>query len=198
MAAGDFAPFVLQTLDSSVDAVCGVSPELTIEYVNHAWTAFMTSNGAAPVETCGVGANLLAVTPSILRPFYQAIFRRATETAEPVEHDYECSSPDEFRVYRMRVHPCRSGAFVVVHSLIRSAQHTAEGCKPIEQLYRNDRNVIVQCSNCRRVRRVAETVEKAAWDWVPAFVARMPTMTSHGICSICSDFYYADLLYGPE
>ena len=194
MAAHDFAPFVMETLEDSVDSICGVSADLRIEYVNAAWTAFMLTNGAVSPAACGVGANLLLVTPEVLRPFYENLFRRAAETFEPVEHDYECSSPLEFRVFRMRIHPCRSGSFVVVHALTRSAPHEADAAVGLEVQYTNDSDMIVQCSNCRRVRRASDAT--GAWDWGPEFVARMPAHTSHGICAICTDFYFGELSDG--
>jgi hypothetical protein len=45
---------------------------------------------------------------------------------------------------------------------------------------------ILQCSNCRRVRRHGTR----AWDWVPALVATTATNVSHGICHACVGFYW--------
>jgi hypothetical protein len=121
------------------------------------------------------------------------MFERARASGEVVEHDYECSSPTQRRVFRMRIHPCPSGGFVVVHSLLREAPPGDVACPPLDALYRDARGLVVQCANCRRVRQVAaQATPGAAWDWVPEYVARMPPQTSHAICRPCADFYYGD------
>ena len=29
-----------------------------------------------------------------------------------------------------------------------------------------------------------------SWDWVPAFVAQPPSKISHGLCPLCTVYYY--------
>jgi hypothetical protein len=197
--AKNFSPLLLDPFDVAVmDAmpvpVCGLTPELTIGYVNRAWTAFARANGGAGQEDrWGLGANVLAVTPAVLRPFYEQMFARAVETHAPVEHDYECSSPTHQRRFRMRVFPTPAGGFVVVHSLLREAAHSIEAHAAVEKLYRDRHGLIVQCAHCRRVRRaITPAATTALWDWVPDYVAHMPARTSHGLCVACRDYFYSD------
>ncbi len=195
MVAALIAPFETAALDLLPATVCAVTPELRIAYVNPAWRAFGLSNGVAALEAIDVGVDVLAVTPEVLRPYYAELFARARQTRTPLEHDYECSSPELHRVFRMRVHPCSSGALVIVHSLLRQEAHPQAPASALADAYRDDRRIVVQCSNCRRVRRPdAHDAATAAWDWVPAFVEHIPPGTSHGICAVCAQYYYSDFL----
>lgn len=200
MDVGDLlAPFSASTLELLPAPACAVLPDLSIAYVNPAWTAFGLSNGLTSPSTIAPGASVLAVTPASLRPFYARLFERARQTRDPVDHDYECSSPELHRVFRMRIHPCASGAFLIVHSLLRQEDHEPSATSSLEDAYRDARTIIVQCSNCRRVRRPGAVDEDTAeWDWVPAFVRRIPPQTSHGICGVCVQFYYSDSLPAGE
>lgn len=186
-------PFDVTVLDELPATVCAVSSDLRIAYVNPAWVTFGLANGAKSAEaSCYLGSEVQLAVPDVLRPFYDSMYARALEQMEPVEHDYECSSPTQYRLFRMRIHPCRSGACVIVHSLRRETAHTAHASPPLEQLYRDERGFIVQCANCRRVHRPRTgDGTTAEWDWVPDYVAFMPPRTSHGICALCDAFYYS-------
>jgi hypothetical protein len=71
---------------------------------------------------------------------------------------------------------------------VHDVRYPGVGSQAIEGLYRDERGLIVTCSSCRRVRRARPGV--AQWDWVPAYVERMPDGVSHGLCELCSRFYY--------
>ena len=186
-------PFDLAVLDSIPATICGTWPDLRIAYVNPAWLAFAASNGAPELaQHGGLGTDLLRVVPTVTRPFYDEMFRRALATGEVTEHDYECSSPEMRRVFHMRVHPCPSGALVITHSLVRESPHLAEASEPLEALYRDAHGMIVQCVNCRRIRRsTSGTDSTATWDWVPEYIAHIPPRTSHGLCFPCFQFHYS-------
>jgi hypothetical protein len=173
----------------------GVWPDHRIAYLNPAWLRLGAANGApSSAGTGALGVDLRLAAPPALRPFYTQLFAKATATREVQGHDYECSSPDLHRTFHMAVYPCATGALVIVHSLLREVPHPGRAMPPLEGLYRNERGVIVQCSNCRRIRRPgAEEEGRATWDWVPEYVAQMPRMTSHGICALCSEYYYSDV-----
>lgn len=161
--------------------------------MNPAWLAFAASNGAPEIAEHGsLGTDPLLVVPGVIRPFYDELFSRAFATGEVAEHDYECSSPETRRVFHMRIHPCPSGVLVITHSLVRESPHVARAYEPFETLYRDARGMIVQCANCRRIRRAAPATDSTAtWDWVPSYVAQIPQRTSHGLCLACFDFYYS-------
>jgi CheY-like chemotaxis protein len=182
------APFNLDTILNDPSSTCAASPDLSIVFVNRAWTEFGRANGGrAGDERLGVGANLVAVSPAILRPFYGELFHRAQQLSAPVQWDYDCSSPATLRHCRMRVAPCASGALIVSHTFIGDAPAPADRLNAPDAFYRDDRGLLVQCSNCRRVRRADPSLR---WEWVVSFVAHIPKATSHGLCPACSGHYY--------
>ncbi|MDB4946965.1 MAG: hypothetical protein JWP97_6499 [Labilithrix sp.] len=186
------APFTRETLERMTATVCVVSADLRIAYVNPAWISFALANGAsAALDGCGLDASILSVVPDSLRPFHEALLAQAARTGAVVEHDYECSSPSTRRIFRMAIHPCASGALVVVHSLTQETGH-GDGSSPDDATYRDTRGLILQCANCRRVLRPLAGSDPQ-WDWVSAYVQRLPPRTSHGLCEPCSEFYYPPL-----
>jgi hypothetical protein len=57
--------------------------------------------------------------------------------------DYECSSAQVFRIYRMQVYPLRPGCgFVVINSLRVVHPHTRAVCEPDDVIYRCKRGLI--------------------------------------------------------
>jgi len=182
------APFDAVTLDEDPSSICALTTELRISYVNRAWFRFATDNDASWADgDWGIGTLITNAIPAILRPFYDELFRVALERREIVEHDYECSTPTLRRYFRMRILPCESGALLCVHSPLRESSHVAPGNPALESRYRDGEGLILQCSNCRRVRCVTEPVQ---WEWVPAYVAEPMPDTSHGLCAVCTDYYY--------
>lgn len=162
-----------------------VSDELRIIRTNRAWAEFADANGGERIAIdWGRGASLLDAIPAPLRPFYRDGFERAFVTQKRWEHDYECSSPDVFRRYRMLVYPF-GGTFIVTHSLLLACPHEDAPHPPAERYASN--GVITMCSHCRRVRRGSDS---KAWDWVPAYVTAMPPNVSHGLCPACNSYYY--------
>jgi len=185
-------PFQPEVLDRIPASICAVDGDRRICYLNPAWLAFAVANGASGVpESCGLGKNVLFAVPPVLRPFHENMYAQARASGQPVEHEYKCSSSTHQRVFRMRIYPCSSDALVVVHSLVHEKPHSQAPSACLEDMYRDARGMIAQCSNCRRVRR-AGTGEGigSQWDWVPEYVARMPPRITHGICPVCLDFYY--------
>lgn len=192
----DFAdlmlPFTVAELDEMPSPICALTVDRRIAYVNPAWVTNATTNGAQPwEESCGIGMAYPQSIPPVLRPFYEDLFATAAERQALVERDYDCSTPQLRRDFRMRVHPCRSGVLVIVHSLLSERAHDAVYV-PQEALYRNDDGLLVLCSNCRRSRRAGTgTGATAIWDWVPDYAAAPPRQTSHSLCRLCAVYYYS-------
>jgi hypothetical protein len=185
------APFDLTALDAEQGTVCGLSEDLVIIYVNPAWYRYARDNGASWREgEWSVGARMMDAVPYVLRPFYRGLFARAQATNRPVEHEYDCSSPELLRRSRMRVYPCLSGALVVVHTLLREVERDSAP-DAVEADYRDDNGLLALCSHCHRARR-ARRADDPTWDWVPAFVRHPPQGVSHGLCVTCARYYYPD------
>ncbi len=182
------APFDVASLDVESATVYGVTEDLRLAYTNPAWHTFARANGArCNDKSMNVGSPIMDVTPAPLRPAYQRLFDRARATRVVAEHDYECSSATLFRSFRMDVHPCDSGAFVVVNILLRTSEHAEPSMNAVDANYRTADGLIVQCSHCRRVRREGSP---SSWDWVRRYVASPPDGISHGICGVCLDSHY--------
>jgi hypothetical protein len=153
-------------------------------WVNPAWDEFaLANNGRAGVREY---PTYLEAIQGPLRAHFTAALEHALGSGEVFEQDYECSSPDVLRQFHMRVLPFASQGLVVEHTLVASSQHE-DGEAAIERHFTNDDGLIVQCSNCRRVRRLGIT---ETWAWVPAWVSRSHPRTSHGLCSPCTRFYW--------
>jgi hypothetical protein len=88
----------------------------------------------------------------------------------------------------MQVFRCEGDGLLVAHSLSQETSHTQPSSPPIESLYRDDQGVLCQCGHCRRVRRAGH--DSAQWDWVPDYVAQPPADTSHGLCPLCTQYYF--------
>lgn len=178
----------LSALDRDSAAACGVNAASDIEYVNDTWWQFARDNGARWAEgDHGLGTNLLAVTPEVLRPFYRDLFERTRVRSSPVVHFYECSSPELKRQYGMRLHPLDDGCLLIVHALLSEAPHGDEAFPALEPHYRHGWGSVVQCAHCRRIQRVADT---AHWDWVPSLVSQVRWPVSHGLCQPCFEYHY--------
>src|SRR5512133_468121 len=92
-------------LDSSLNLVCH----------NNAWDKFARQNSAP--ELAGpaiIGANLLDVIDETLKPFYGDAFKRVAQEKKVWEWVYECSSPELFRKFLMRVHPIEPDGWFLV------------------------------------------------------------------------------------
>lgn len=180
-------------LEHSDDTSYVLSETLQIVSTNAAWTMFARANGGEQLlARWGPGASVLEAVPAVLREFYRAGFARTFETATPWLHDYECSSPELHRRFRMVAYPT-AGFIVVTHSLRVAHPHDLPASAAELGAYEQD-GVLRMCSHCRRMHH-REASER--WDWVPGFVARMPANVSHGLCPPCAAFYYGDHVFAP-
>lgn len=183
------SPFDLGELDRRGDTAFAVSGSLRLAYHNAAWDRFARENGAPwSPGAWGIGASIVEAIPEVLRPFYDQLFARARNEGAPVDHDYECSTPEAIRKLRMRVYPLPREGWLVVSSFV-SEQPTPPVHPASAAIYRTEHGLIVMCAHCRRVRRTDASAGET-WDWVPGWVARPPAETSHGLCSPCVDHHY--------
>lgn len=183
-----FPPFLARVyspikLDHVESAIAVIDPETAILWVNAAWETFAGATSAK------VGPTYLGGITGELRTYFGDVFAQALATGAPYEQDYECSSPDEIRTFRMRVLPFSPHGLVVEHTQIATAT-APEGEPPDAARYLDATGQIVQCSNCRRVRLPTDGDGGEHWAWIPALVARSHPRTSHGICTPCVGFYW--------
>jgi hypothetical protein len=184
------APFVREALDRDTSMICALTEEDRIAYVNPAWKRFGHENGGARDGTWGVGTLLRDVVPPVLRPFYDSLFATVRSTNAHAEYSYDCSSPTSPRLFHTRIFPTQRGGLLIVHSPSLEAAPSEPAKPAIEGLYRDANELVTQCANCRRMRRVGVSPEQ--WDWVPEYAERMLPNTSHGLCAVCFAYYYAE------
>jgi hypothetical protein len=169
------------------DTAYALTRDRRIVRTNEGWRRFASMNGGGGViERWPVGSCIDDALPGPLRSFYVSAFRRTIESQERWEHEYDCSSLDVFRRFRMVVYPLEGEMLGVVHSPIVEHPHTwiehsANGCDYAV----ND--VITRCAHCRRIRHPSDV---RRWDWVPEYARSPPPNTSDGLCEPCAVFYY--------
>ena len=180
-------PEVFKASANTDNTACLLTRDLRMVKTNAAWHLFADANGADPAHpTWRPGESILDAIPEPLRPFYEKGFASALETNTPWAHDYDCSTPDQYRTFRMFVYP--QGEFLVVTHAPHSARpHDREICPPSDRYRRN--GVITMCCHCHCV-RAPESPQR--WDWVPAWIADQPANVSHGLCPPCLEYHYPD------
>ncbi|MBC7962985.1 MAG: hypothetical protein H7Y05_08580 [Steroidobacteraceae bacterium] len=185
--------FKLETLENDPNSIYGLSVGLALNYLNAGWFDFAKENQGEPAisERFVLGTYIGDAMSGSVRDYYLEAFQNVLQTGKVWHHDYECSSPEKFRIYHQSVYPLynRQG-LIIVNSLVK--EHPLETdsrtpCQPIRNLYTQETGFITQCSNCRRVQLATR---QDVWDWVPAWVEQMPENTSHGLCQICFEYYY--------
>ncbi len=190
--------FVLENLESHPASICGLLPDGEIAYVNPAWVQFARENGASTDDAtfAWLGQRYLSVIAEPLRPFYAQLFALVPDVhaaTQPTSHVYECSTATTFREFAMKVYALAHDAgFVVINTLVASRPHDLSvrvSHPPNPALYTSADGIIVQCAHCRLIRRA----DQSGWDWVPAWIERIPGGTSHGVCEVCLEYYYPDV-----
>lgn len=183
--------FDLNQLEKDNGTIYGLWPDLTLAYMNPAWSRFAAEHG----EHCGIseawplGRSVIEATSARLRPFYIGNFGRCLRERRPWEHVCQQTVGRVHRQFHMTVFPLgRSEGLLVVNSLQRQTSQAHLLVPPPEEDYRNEAGVISQCCHCRRVRRAGGEL---AWDWIPLWERQTPARTSHGVCAACSGFYYS-------
>lgn len=189
--APDFRPFLegqdLDDLEASDNTVVGLRDDLTIGYVNGAWARFAEEAGAEPATPLG---HVLEAFAEPLRPFYRELFQRVRREGEPEVHTYECSSPERFRQFQLRVIPLAHGGLLLIHHRASDRPHDRLPHPADPSVYRDEHGLLTQCAHCRMVRRVDNP---STWDWVPELVQTQAEHVSHGLCPVCFRHYYPDL-----
>jgi hypothetical protein len=164
-------------LDSSLDLVCH----------NRAWDKFALQNSAPELANgSAIGKNLMSVIDESLRPFYSDAFHKVTQEKTVWEWEYECSSPELFRKFVMRIHPITPGGwFFVTNSLMVETERAPGEVDYSDYLDAN--GLIRVCAHCRCSKRV---VPPERWDFVPANLNQKLVNVTHGLCPICHNYFY--------
>lgn len=178
-------------LDVSPDIICLLDADLRLIYCNPAWDRFAAENQARDCNASAVvGKNVMDIIPDPLARFFRTAFAVVSDSGEPFEFDYECSSALVFRMFRMRILPiAEPGEFMVVHALRIERPHDRAAVASDDARFRGTNGLVVMCCHCRRTRRAVSE----GWDWVPDYLASMPSQVSTGICPACYLYFYPDV-----
>jgi hypothetical protein len=182
-----------QTLEDDPAAIFILSKKLKLIYFNPAWFTFAEINHGEPdiSDHFPVGTKIADAMSEPFRDFYLNLYKEILKNNEVWEHDYECSSPEAYRVFHETAYPLPDlEGIMVVNSLLLEKEHTdteRASMPPIEEHYRLPSGLITQCSYCRRFQR---STAPAVWDWVPDWISHPPEKISHSLCRICFDYYF--------
>ena len=166
---------------------------LTLVEINDAYRKFAEANLAGPqfLAKFGAGCELLDVIPAPLQPFYTDLYQRALG-GEVIEHDYQCHSPERYRIFRLRLIPLEDGRVIAENSL--RVDIALPGALDLDEVaisaaYVGPSGLINQCMHCRKV-KAATGADR--WDWIPMMIASRDRRVSHGLCRVCLELYYPD------
>jgi len=188
-------PELRQGFDQSGNVTCVVDDALQLVYCNPAWDKFALSNhGEAAVASRVIGTNLLDVVAEPMRQAYERLFAAARQTRQVWSLNYECSSANLYRLFRMEIRPLGAAAgFALVHAERVERPHDPDrkSFSPDAVRYMSPQGLIVMCAHCRKTRRVAEP---EVWDWVPEYLnPDAPRKNiSHGLCTSCFAYFYPE------
>lgn len=157
-----------------------------ILWVNEAWHRFAAEGGVAP-ERVGEWRSYVGAIAEPLRSHYAAAFANARATGTIFEQDYDCSSAELHRSFRLRALPFGQ-TLVLEHTLRVEEPWSEEPHPPLEDRYFDATRTIAQCGNCRRIRD--PMAEHDTFHWVPAWIRAPHPRTSHVICVLCAGFYW--------
>ena len=180
---------LLPKIEKSRSVVYILDSHLRFTYCNPAWDEFALENQAPELTAQSVlGSELFAAIPAVLRPFYVRVIEDIHHSGLVWQHVYECSSPEQFRNFRMRIHPLSSGWLLVTNALVVERPHTNAICgAPVEE-YANADGIITLCAHCRCSLRVDKQEQ---WDFVPAHLKKSNDFkVSHGLCPVCRAYFY--------
>lgn len=179
--------FDARTLESDPATFAAIDPAGQILWTNAAWRTFAAENGGDPSLRAGsVGASYLTPLGPELGAFYARAFADAIATGTPYSEEYDCPSPSLFRRFRLRALPVGNAGLLLEHRMMVERPREQRAARAFDGRYRNEHGFLVQCAQCRCIRRR----DWSTWDWVPGWVAAPPADTSHTICQVCAGFYW--------
>lgn len=185
-----FPAFDEALLSASPSTIAVIDRDGEVLWRNPAWWQFAIDNGA-DAASVSIPSYFDAIQGSF-RDHYERAFANALATDTVFEQEYECSSPQRRRLFRLRAMPIGGAGLVLEHSLIAEAPLPADAEWPASA-YEGPQGTIAQCGNCRRVHHLPSS----AWHWVPALIENVHPKTSHVICPSCVGFYWGRKL-GPR
>lgn len=193
-----------EDLQSTSSVIYGIVPEYELAYFNAGWRQFAENNSGEPAisDQWGLGRCVLDAIPGSLRLFYKDLYDRCRQSAfsprEPLQHNFECPSPTQYRLFTMTLyHVEEIDGVLVVNSLRISRPHSEAEIVTqdrLEKEYLQPDGCFEQCLCCRKVKHATED---GRWDFVAEWVDSIPRRMSSGLCGFCVHHYYKSLKLSP-
>lgn len=185
--------FSIVMLEQHPGTVYGLWPDLTLAYMNPAWFDFARDNQGEPAisHDWRRGRSVAEALPDVLHPYYVELYLRALEndSDQPLQHDYECSSPRQHRLFEMSLHNLGFGAgLLIINHERQVGDHNRPAQQAEEQQYRDERGRYRQCSHCRCYQNLQQ---RTNWDWIPTWLTTPPADPEHTLCPTCFNHYYS-------
>ena len=186
-----FAPNLAQmisALNASPLVSYAIDGNLRLVYRNLAWDMFAAENNAPElVGELALGIDLHDVIGRDLLPFYLQAFNLVCQTGAEWNWLYQCSSPQVFRNFRMRIQPLRpTGWLLISNARVVERPHSIPVAYGLQSYVSVD-GQITMCSHCRCSRK---TDQPSQWDFVPAHFDSNLENISHGLCPVCLEYFY--------
>ena len=177
-----------EVLDRSEDVCCLLDGILNITYCSPRWDTFaMANHGEKALSANVLNTRIFNYIPAELRAFYVEAFALAKTGI--VEFDYECSSAQLHRLFRMQIMPIKPEGYALIHSIRVEEPISAIRTAEIPGgAHLADDGSVAMCVHCRCTRR---RDEPSIWDWVPSFIRTPPVLVSHALCPICEEYFYS-------
>lgn len=180
------------SLERDADSCCVVDTYLQVLYCNPAWDAFARANGGsdAALGKSLINRNLLTFIPEVLKPFFSTGLRSAFSGVGTWKHDYECSSPAEFRIFRLQALPLRdANELLLCHTRMVAGPHYRAPKQAQDR-----QGPVRMCALCR----CTSQMNGSTWDWIPEYLARPPEPRVDDLCDSCSAYYRLGKRPWPE
>jgi hypothetical protein len=188
--------WVEELFETDEDVLFFLDRDLRIAQCNLGWDKFAAANGGIGISRTEIrGRNIFEFIPEVLVRFYRDKYSEALRADRWIGFDYECSTPEVFRLYHMGLRSIETSGLLVVNSHL--AQHRSPSSPSpeasVDSAYISPGGSITMCAHCRRTQRL-HAID--AWDWVPRFLRETGRKVSHGLCPRCTAYLYPDP--GPE
>jgi hypothetical protein len=184
-----FPSWITQAASWNEDVIFLLDRELRFVDCNPEWDRFAERNGGRDLARDQMrGRPVLDYVPDSLRTYYVQKYWFAQRSAEWIPLDYDCSSPDKIRLYRMTMRSAGEGVLVVNHLRLEEACEPRAPLTAAERmLYISHQGIASMCANCRKTRRRDDS---GTWDWIAEFLQERELKVSHGLCPRCAQLYY--------
>lgn len=186
--------FDLETLETSPDVIYAIDRNLNFTYYNPSWIEFAEKNKGPEdiLDLHPIGSSLFKGMSGESVDFYQSHYSSAFEKEHPTIHEYECSSPEHYRIYAQFSYPVANrNNVLIINRLVYEEPISAKNKKklllPDEKKFRDRYGYLTQCSNCRCFKPANEDNR---WEWVSVWSEAIPEKTSHSVCPTCYDFHW--------